>query len=271
MARSGSAPFAAGALRERGVAPGDRVAMMLRTEEAFFDAFFGVLLAGGVPVPVYPPFRRDLIEDYARRQVGILENAEARAIITFPEAVRVAALLRSRVRSLRHVMTAASPAGARPIPPPQPRGEDAALIQYTSGSTGAPKGVLLSHANLLANIRAIGEAIQIRPDDVAVSWLPLYHDMGLIGSWLGALYFGIPIAILSPLAFLSRPARWLRAIHAHRGTISAAPNFAFDLCARRIADEELRGLDLSSWRLALNGSEPVSPETIERFTRRFAP
>ena len=168
--------------------------------------FFGVLLAGGVPVPVYPPFRRDLIEEYAQRQVGILENAGARAIITFPEAMRVAALLRSRVRSVRHIVTANDLARAELDVPLTARDPTTpALIQYTSGSTGAPKGVLLSHANLLANIRAIGEAIQIRPDDVAVSWLPLYHDMGLIGSWLGALYFGIPIAILSPLAFLARP------------------------------------------------------------------
>ena len=259
------------ALRDRRVGRGDNVAIMLRTEEAFFATFFGVLLAGGVPVPVYPPFRRDLIEDYAQRQVGILENAGARAIITFPEAMRVATLLRSRVRSVRHIVTANDLARAE-LTSPSPAGPDEpALIQYTSGSTGAPKGVLLSHANLLANIRAIGDAIQIRPDDVAVSWLPLYHDMGLIGSWLGALYFGIPIAILSPLAFLARPARWLHAIHAHRATISPAPNFGFDLCARRITDEEIRGLDLSSWRLALNGSEPVSPETIERFTGRFSP
>ncbi len=104
-----------------------------------------------------------------------------------------------------------------------------------------------------------------------MSWLPLYHDMGLIGSWLTALYFGVPIAILSPLAFLARPARWLWTLHAHRATVSPAPNFAFELCVRKIADEEIEGLDLSSWRLALNGSEPVSPETIERFTRRFAP
>jgi 1-acyl-sn-glycerol-3-phosphate acyltransferase len=113
--------------------------------------------------------------------------------------------------------------------------------------------------------------LPIRPDDVGVSWLPLYHDMGLIGAWLCALYFGIPITILSPLAFLARPARWLWALHAHRGTISPAPNFAFDLCVRRIADDEIQGLDLSAWRLALNGSEPVSMETIDRFTRRFEP
>ena len=259
-------------LRERRLGRGDTVAIMLRTEEAFFHAFFGVLLAGAVPVPIYPPFRRDLIEDYARRQVGILRNAAARAIITFPEALRVATLLRSRVPSLWHVV--AAPDLVRPgRPGAGERGGpgEPALIQYTSGSTGEPKGVLLSHGNLLANIRAIGEAIRVRPDDVAVSWLPLYHDMGLIGSWLGALYFGIPIAILSPLAFLARPIRWLQAIHAHRATVSAAPNFAFDLCARRLTDEEVGGLDLSSWRLALNGSEPVSPATIDRFTKRFGP
>ena len=175
------------------------------------------------------------------------------------------------MRSLRHVTIAASLAQERALlTPPRLRGEDAALIQYTSGSTGEPKGVLLSHANVLANIRAIGQAIAIRPDDVAVSWLPLYHDMGLIGSWLGALYFGIPIAMLSPLAFLSRPARWLRAIQAHGGTISAAPNFAFDLCVRKIGDDELQGLDLGTWRLAMNGSESVSADTIERFTGRFS-
>ncbi len=260
----------AAGLRERRLAPGESVALMLRTEPAFFDAFFGVLLAGGVPVPIYPPFRRDRIEEYAQRQVGILNNAQARALITFPEAERVAGLLRSRVGSLRHVDSAAALAQARPPGlPPRLRREDPALIQYTSGSTGDPKGVLLTHANILANIRAIDRAMGIRRDDVAVSWLPLYHDMGLIGSWLGALYFGIPIVILSPLAFLSRPARWLRAIHSHRGTISAAPNFAFDLCVRKITDDEIQGVDLSAWRLALNGSEAVSAETLERFTRRF--
>ena len=262
----------AAGLVAHGLRPGESVALMLRTEEAFFHAFFGTLLAGGVPVPIYPPFRPDRIEEYARRQVGILRNAEACMLITFPRAERVAGLLRSRVPSLREVVAAdrlaASPAGA---PPFHGRPADPALIQYTSGSTGDPKGVLLSHANILANIRAIGRAIQVRPDDVAVSWLPLYHDMGLIGSWLGALYFGIPIAIMSPLAFLTRPARWLWALHAHRATLSPAPNFAFDLCVKKVTDEEIQGLDLSAWRLALNGSEPVSPETIERFTRRFAP
>jgi 1-acyl-sn-glycerol-3-phosphate acyltransferase len=257
-------------LSERGVERGETVALMLRTEEPFFAAFFGVLLAGAIPVPIYPPFRPDRIEEYARRQLGILTNAQARLLITFAEAERVTALLRPRAAALRAVTSVDELARAAARPPAgRAAAADPALIQYTSGSTGDPKGVLLTHANLLANIRAIGEAIDIRPDDVGVSWLPLYHDMGLIGAWLGALYFGIPIAILSPLAFLARPARWLWALHAHRGTVSPAPNFAYDLCVRKVADDEIRGLDLSSWRLAFNGSEPVSAETIERFTRRF--
>lgn len=269
--RAGAEAIAAG-LHARGIVPGDRVALLLRTEAAFFDTFLGVLLAGAVPVPIYPPFRADRIEEYSRRETGILVNAEPRLLICFPEVVRVAGLLRAHVSAIESVVTAEELAqpGERPSPVPG-RGDDPALIQYTSGSTGQPKGVLLSHANLLANIRAFGAAIAIRADDVAVSWLPLYHDMGLIGFWLGALYFGVPVAIMSPLAFLARPARWLRAIHAHRGTVSAAPNFAFELCVRKIRDDEIEGLDLSAWRVAVNGSESVSPETIERFTRRFAP
>jgi len=217
----------AAALGARGARPGQSVALMLRTEASFFDAFFGTLRAGCIPVPIYPPFRLDRLEEYAQRQVGILRNAEARLLVTFGQAERVGRLLRGRVPSLTAVTTserlvaAGSPAPGRPGHADEP-----ALIQYTSGSTGAPKGVLLSHANLLANIRAIGHALAIGPDDVVVSWLPLYHDMGLIGAWLGALYYGIPIVIMSPLAFLSRPARWLRTIHAHRATLSPAPNWS---------------------------------------------
>ncbi|HSE93703.1 MAG TPA: AMP-binding protein, partial [Methylomirabilota bacterium] len=260
----------AAGLRERGVAPGSSVALMLRTEPAFFATFFGVLVAGAVPVPIYPPFRADRLEEYAARQAKILDNAEARLLVTFREVERLAGLLRSRVRSLAGVTTPDRLAAPRLAPVPALHEEDAALIQYTSGSTGDPKGVLLTHANLLANIRALGRALGVRPDDVMVSWLPLYHDMGLIGAWLGSLYHAVPVVIMSPLAFLARPARWLRAISAHRATISAAPNFAFDLCVKKVADEELAGVDLGCWRLAMNGSEAVSAETIERFTRRFA-
>jgi 1-acyl-sn-glycerol-3-phosphate acyltransferase len=181
-------------------------------------------------------------------------------------------LLRGAVPSLEHIVTIEDLSeGATTTLPTQRRPDDPALIQYTSGSTGDPKGVLLSHANILANIRAIGQAVAVRPDDVTVSWLPLYHDMGLIGAWLGSLYHGVPLVLMSPLAFLSRPSRWLAAVYAHRGTVSAAPNFAFDLCVHKIPDDEIQGLDLRSWRLAMNGSEAVSADTIERFVRRFAP
>jgi len=195
-------------LRALGMRRGDRVALMLRTEPAFFPAFLGTLMAGAVPVPIYPPFRPDQIEEYAHRQRGILRNAGVRVLVTFTEAQRVARLLRGAVPSLEHIVTIDQlRAVATGAPTGLLRSLDPALIQYTSGSTGDPKGVLLSHANILANIRAFGEALAVKPDDVAVSWLPLYHDMGLIGAWLGSLYYGVPLVLMSPLAFLSRPSR----------------------------------------------------------------
>jgi 1-acyl-sn-glycerol-3-phosphate acyltransferase len=266
-------------LIERGIRPGDAVALMLPTSSDFFFSFAGVLLAGGVPVPIYPPFRADRIAEYAERQSNILRNCEARLLLTFREAEVAARLLRPQVPSLRGVLNARSLAMAEPsvglgAPVPLHAGAedtDLALLQYTSGSTGDPKGVMLTHANLLANVRAIGQALGVRMDDVGVSWLPLYHDMGLIGAWLAPLYFGLPVVVLSPLAFLSRPQRWLMALHRHRGTLTAAPNFAYELAARKIADGEIEGLDLSTVRAALNGAEPVLPETMERFAARFAP
>jgi 1-acyl-sn-glycerol-3-phosphate acyltransferase len=262
----------AGDLGRLGVGAGERVALMLPTGEDFFYCFLGVLLAQAVPVPIYPPFRADRMEEYATRQAGILRNAEAVLLITTGRGETLVQLLRPLAPSLLGVVDAAG-LGRRGAPRPAlPRGgAHPALIQYTSGSTGDPKGVLLSHGNLLANIRAVGQALKVGPGDSGVSWLPLYHDMGLIGAWLLPLYHGFPITILSPLAFLSRPERWLWAIHYHRATLSVGPNFAYELCARKIPDEALEGLDLSSWRAALNGSEPVRPETVERFTRRFAP
>src|SRR5260370_38254678 len=127
---------------------------------------------------------------------------------------------------------------------------------------------MLTHANPLANMRAIGEAVELGPDDVGISWLPLYHDMGLIGAWLTLLHFGTPLAVMSPLAFLTRPERWLQAFHIHRGTIAAAPNFAYELCVRKIAGKDIKGVYLSAWRAALNGAEPVNPETLELLAER---
>jgi 1-acyl-sn-glycerol-3-phosphate acyltransferase len=262
------------ALEYRGLARGAPVALMLPTGEEFLFSFFGVMLAGGVPVPLYPPFRADRIEEYAARQAAILRNAEAGFLITFREAGRLARLLKSSAPSVRAVLEASRLLDAR-TPPVHAvrheiRGEDIAFLQYTSGSTGQPKGVMVSHRNLLANLRAIGRALEVRGNDTAVSWLPLYHDMGLIGTWLMPLFFGFPLALSSPLTFLTRPESWLWAIHRHRATLTGAPNFAFELCLRKLDDGALDGLDLSSLRGAMNGAETVLPETLERFADRFA-
>jgi 1-acyl-sn-glycerol-3-phosphate acyltransferase len=260
----------AGGLREQGIRHGDSVALMLPTGLDFLRSFQGILIAGAVPVPIYPPVRLDRIDEYAARQSAILANAEVRILITVDRARPIGGLLRSAVPTLRRVTTAGDLTGlGASWPAPEGRGSDAAFIQYTSGSTGQPKGVLLTHDNLLANIRAIAAGLRAEPTDVGVSWLPLYHDMGLIGSWLFCMQQGIPLDLQSPLAFLSRPERWLWAIHRRRATLSPAPNFAYELCLRRIPDRVLEGLDLSSWRCALNGAEPVSPDTLDRFARRF--
>ena len=146
-----------------------------------------------------------------------------------------------------------------------------AFLQYTSGSTASPKGVMVSHGNLLHNEELIRRACSHDADSVFVSWLPLYHDMGLIGGCFATMVLSFPVVLMSPLAFLARPSAWLRAIHRHRGTISGGPNFSYELCLRRIPDPELEGLDLSSWRFAFNGAEPVRAATLDRFATAFEP
>ncbi len=267
-----SAEAVAAGLQARGLQPGQTVALMLPTSRDFFSGFYGILLAGGIPVPIYPPARLSQLEEHLRRQMRILSNAETVMLLTVPEAKPLARLLSAQVEGLHRVVTVSelSADGGTVVRPPV-QAHDIAFLQYTSGSTGNPKGVMLTHANLLANLQAMGQAVQITSTDVFVSWLPLYHDMGLIGAWLGSLYYAYPLVLMSPLAFLARPARWLWAIHKHRGTLSAGPNFAYDLCTRRIDDRDLEGLDLSSWRVAFNGAEPVSAVTLARFSERFAP
>ena len=192
----------AAGLIARDVEPGDRIALMLPTGIDFFAGFFGALYAGAVPVPIYPPARLSQIEEHMQRQAGILRNAGARILLTVPQALTVASLLRGPVETLEAVDTVAR---LEPTTrPPRSRilrdANATAFIQYTSGSTGDPKGVVLSHANLLANIRAMGAALRASSDDVFVSWLPLYHDLGLIGGWFGCLYFGAAFYVMSPLS-----------------------------------------------------------------------
>jgi 1-acyl-sn-glycerol-3-phosphate acyltransferase len=259
-------------LRRVGLEPGQVAAIMLPTSAAYLETFLGVLLAGGIALPIYPPERPSQLEDHLKRHGQILDSAQAKLLVAPTEAHPVVRLLRNQALSLRRSITPdellasdGAAFAAMPI-----AADDVAMLQYTSGSTGQPKGVILTHAQLLANIRAMGTAIAATPDDVFLSWLPLYHDMGLIGAWLGSLYFAMQLVLMPPTAFLGRPARWLTRLHEHRATISGAPNFAYEVCASRVRDEQIEGLDLSSWRLAFNGAEPVSPNTVRRFTERFS-
>jgi acyl carrier protein len=265
----------ASGLQSRGLPPRSVIALMLPTGEEYFVAFMGVLLAGYIPVPLYPPSRLSHIHEHLQRHAKILDTSRAEAMIIDQKLEGFADFLKKEVPSLKLI----SPLAALRSSSPTQRdftstavgeSKETAFVQYTSGSTGDPKGVVLTHENLLANIRAMGVALQVGPSDVFASWLPLYHDMGLIGAWLGSLYYGIPLVIMSPMTFLNRPEKWLWAIHNYRATLTAAPNFAFEVCARRIQDADIVGLKLHSMRAALNGSEPVSPDTIDRFTARFS-
>ena len=232
----------AAGLVERGCGAGDAVAVMLPTGSEFFAAFYGALYAGCVPVPLYPPARLAQLEDHLQRSAGILRNAEARLLITVNQAKPFAQLLRAHCESLQAVATVADLALAHgQVARPAINAASTAFLQYTSGSTGNPKGVVLSHANLLANVRAMWRASQVSSADTFVSWLPLYHDMGLIGACIGSLVVGYRLVLMSPLEFLAKPSCWLWAIHRHRGTLSAAPNFAYELCANRDSRRRPRG------------------------------
>jgi 1-acyl-sn-glycerol-3-phosphate acyltransferase len=206
-----------------------------------------------------------------RRQIVILRNAGARMLITVNEGRKLAVLLRSQVETLESVETVVTLSAERheaPLPPlndPEALG----LMQYTSGSTGDPKGVMLTHDGLLENVRSMGHAMEATSADVFVSWLPLYHDMGLIGAWLGCCYFGARLYVMSPISFLVRPVTWLWTMHKYRATFSGGPNFAFELCASRIDEADLEGLDLSALRFIVDGAEPISPQTLRRFDARF--
>ncbi|MGA7892847.1 MAG: condensation domain-containing protein, partial [Candidatus Sulfotelmatobacter sp.] len=255
---------------QRKSAVGERALLLDSSESDYIVTFFGCLCAGVIAVPIYAP--RVNKKGNARVE-SVVADAQPSVVLTTgagSPAVRdvVAA---SAGEQVKWIDTNALPVDGDELwTPPAVSGTDIAFLQYTSGSTAAPKGVMVSHANILHNERMIQNAFDTKPGSVIVGWLPLYHDMGLIGNVLQPLYAGVPCILMSPVAFLQRPLRWLQAISRYQATTSGGPNFAYELCMRKIRPEDRSGLDLSSWRVAFNGAEPVRLETVNRFATQFA-
>jgi natural product biosynthesis luciferase-like monooxygenase protein len=263
----------AGTLQRLG-AEGERAILLYPPGIEYIAAFFGCLYAGVLAVPAYPPDPSRLQRSLPRL-VNICGDSGAKYLLTTSAIAAMGPAISEMTPVLREMSWVASDEVERGAATrwsmPSMSASDLAFLQYTSGSTGNPRGVMLSHENLLHNIALIRDAAEMEEDSTGVSWLPPYHDMGLIGSILCPLLYGGPLVFMSPLSFLGRPLRWLAAITKYRGVVSGAPNFAFDLCVRRVAPEEVRALDLSSWRVALSGAEPVRQATLEQFARHFAP
>jgi acyl-CoA synthetase (AMP-forming)/AMP-acid ligase II len=260
---------AAAALVGAGIQPGDRVAVVLRTEPLFLDAFFGAMAAGAVPVPLYPPVRLGRLAEWIAATARMIEASGARLLVSGGASRRLLGEVAARARPELGWL-AAEDLSRGPEGPVQERApDDLALVQFSSGSTVDPRPVALTHRALGAQVASLTALVRPSAADALVSWLPLYHDMGLIGCLLGAVSYPGPLVLIPPEHFLARPALWLRAISRHRGTISAAPSFAFAYCADRIPDPELAGCDLASWRIALDGAEPVSATALRRFAGRF--
>ncbi|WP_263264167.1 non-ribosomal peptide synthase/polyketide synthase [Pseudomonas sp. RIT-PI-S] len=246
--------------------PGDRAALVFHSGPDFVAAFFGCLYAGVIAVPAYPPTSSNA--QHQRRLLSIIEDAT-------PAVLLATAELESALQALGPVpCLAVDTLGGGLAEQWQPTvidGQSIAFLQYTSGSTALPKGVMVSHGNLIANEVLIRQGFGIGPEDVIVSWLPLYHDMGLIGGLLQPIFSGVPCVLMSPKYFLERPLRWLEAISTYGGTISGGPDFAFRLCRERIPTAALAGLDLSGWRVAYSGSEPIRQGSLQGFAEHLAP
>lgn len=269
-AREGAWRVAA-ALRSRGIERGARVALLLPTSTLFVEALLGAMMAGAVPVPLASPMTFGGVERYLKNLTVILKDAGAEWLITYPRIEEAVAKDDELRATLTHVLTEADLDGAAPLDPRSASisSSDIAFLQYTSGTTGRPKGVMISHRALVANTFSIAHGMNQTSADVGVSWLPLFHDMGLIGALLRAICHPTPLHVMPPERFIVKPLGWLKLISDVGATLSPAPNFAYDLCTARVADVE--GLKLHTWRVALNGSEPVHAPTLGKFQEKFGP
>ncbi|MDR9897023.1 fatty acyl-AMP ligase [Aetokthonos hydrillicola Thurmond2011] len=248
---------------------GERVLLLYPSGLEFITAFFGCLYAGVIAVPVYPPRRNQKLS----RLLSIVNDAQAKlALTTTSILIDIQKLCEEEadLTLLTFIATDTIEAKVQEFLPESVTPESLAFLQYTSGSTGTPKGVMVTHGNIIHNQRLIHQAFGHTEKSIVVGWLPLFHDMGLIGNVLQPIYLGIPCILIPPIAFLQKPIRWLTTISKYRATTSGGPNFAYDLCVKKVQPEELADLDLSSWDLAFNGAEPIRAETLKQFAEKFA-
>ena len=257
---------------------GERALLVYPSGLEFIAAFFGCLYAGVIAVPVYPPRRNQKLD----RLLAIINNCEAKIALTEAEILGAIAQRwgnETTLTELKWIATEELAGNSQEFEPeamlhPQRfanPSQNLAFLQYTSGSTGTPKGVMVTHGNIVQNLELIRQAFCHSDKSMGVGWLPLFHDMGLIGHVLQPIYVGFPSILMPPVAFLMKPIRWLKAISKYRATTSGGPNFAYDLCVQKVKPEQLANLDLSSWDLAYNGAEPIRAKTLEQFSEKFAP
>ncbi|MGH7124706.1 MAG: AMP-binding protein, partial [Stellaceae bacterium] len=255
-----------------GLRRGDRVALVLPEGEQFIPAFLGALWIGLIPVPLYPPLSLGKLDAFMEALVTILNVAKPRALVTSERVAKVLWSAVGRIPTLEQVITSFETNGELP-PPADLAADDIAFLQFTSGSTALPKGVIVTHGSLAANAKAIVvDGLKADPArDKGVSWLPLYHDMGLIGLVLAPVCYGISIVYIPTLSFIKNATLWMEMISKHRGTMSFAPNFAYALVTKRAKPEQLARWDLSQMRVFGCGAEPINPDTMRAFVTAFAP
>ncbi|ACB53106.1 AMP-dependent synthetase and ligase [Crocosphaera subtropica ATCC 51142] len=251
---------------------GERALLMYSPGIDFIIAFFACLYAGVIAVPIYPPRRNQSLD----RLKAIIDDCQAKEVLTTSSIKNNLENSLIKYPELAHFQWIATDnlptrINAHDFQPVRIDKDDLAFLQYTSGSTGNPKGVMVSHGNLIHNECMVKQAFGHTEQTIFAGWLPLFHDMGLIGNVLQPLYLGIPCILMSPVDFLQKPYRWLKAISDYRATTSGGPNFAYDLCIQKITDEQLKTLNLNSWEVAFNGAEPIRAETLEKFAQKFAP